>query len=594
MKEDLIGATVAICDEIEASFTFLAEVYPGLLREIGKSKEYSDALLGCFSEKPGAESGTGRGEMLRSALGDVLGVIDGGLADFSGIRQNGTESLASLKSGIEDASQLKDIIAGIIDMSGGLEVIALNSMVHALKVGAAGGGFSYIAGEMSQRTDRTIALAKELDDDEEALLNLSRGFYEKADDFDGLISRLFEELGPSFRRDVTALREVARSILDAVASLSAHSQDVKAPLFSLMESIQKQDLIRQSMDQVVRIVNALPETGASDGFDDDSLDNLAFSEQSLRIGISITEDVVRMVRESAAFLGERVGAVEATVDALRGESADLDARFLSDDLKNPGEVAQLLGKIAESRVHVSSVMSSINVAAGEVVGRGMGIVGKADAVRRAAEAMVDTIGGFWNIVIAARMEAVKQEALAGLTQTVDDMDSLVGDIGELAQRTADLATEIHEIIRPALERHEDMMARLLESVSVLSESLLPMSDRLMDSVRSVSAGFRDFSVFSDDFLELFEQSRERTRSLDALADRLAEKGGNLEEMRTAVSRSLAEALSARTLPDWKLHDDRLRDLIEGFTIFANKKTAHELTGAAIEVDHSDEGEVILF
>jgi hypothetical protein len=116
----------------------------------------------------------------------------------------------------------------------------------------------------------------------------------------------------------------------------------------------------------------------------------------------------------------------------------------------------------------------------------------------------------------------------------------------------------------------------------------------METAADASAGFRGFSIFSDVFLEMFEESRGLTSGLGALADRLEKEGGTLAEMREEITRRKSEILAERNLPEWKLQGDGLRELIEGFTIFANKKTAQELTGTAIEVDHSDEGEVTLF
>ena len=590
MGDGITERFAALETEIEEAFSFLAEAYPRLLQEVNAGRSYADELIAAFSGSE--EHGSGRGASLKAALEDAESVLENDFRKLDQLESDERKTRENLQAAIKDVSALEEVISDIIDSSGGLEIIALNSMVQALKVGSDGGGFSYIAREMSLRTDRAIGLAGAMADEESSLLDESRKFAMDAEGLGDAGRRLSRDLAPAFRAELIGVRSMVREAVDVVSGMAGDAESLRTPLFSLMESIQQQDIIKQSLEQVVDIIQSLPEEIDED--EDEALNQLHYSEQVSLIGSGIIREIAALIRRTGSFIDTQVKSIESEVEEMRTRHRSLSAEYASADPDNPGKASRMMKEIDESRDELAAVVTQMGGNADLLGGLSRKVIAMSDAVHRTAEDMVHTIDGFWNIIIAARMEAVKQKALTGLEQTVDEMDELVDTLSRTAGEASDRALSVKVVMQPSLEAHEQKISVVSRTISEIDANLEDILGRLGESLKGLASDLRDFSVFSEGFFSVFHDSRACLDKLTLYARRLDEAGDELESQRESALAEKNRRLEARGLDVWTLKDNRLQDLVDGFTIFANKRLAHAVAGSNIEEERSEEGEVTLF
>jgi hypothetical protein len=78
-----------------------------------------------------------------------------------------------------------------------------------------------------------------------------------------------------------------------------------------------------------------------------------------------------------------------------------------------------------------------------------------------------------------------------------------------------------------------------------------------------------------------------------LADESAGLENELRELVEDARQAKSSLLAVIDKGDWQIHDNRLNDIVEKFTVLSHKKIAESLYEVAVE-DGNHEGELILF
>jgi hypothetical protein len=105
--------------------------------------------------------------------------------------------------------------------------------------------------------------------------------------------------------------------------------------------------------------------------------------------------------------------------------------------------------------------------------------------------------------------------------------------------------------------------------------------------RATSEAIEAFTLFTPEFLGYIEESRRELASLRRLSERLRGAKVELE----GLGASLLESLGGKI--DREIHGERLKAMIQRFTILTHKRAAGELGNFDVE-DGVEVGEVTLF
>jgi methyl-accepting chemotaxis protein len=120
-----------------------------------------------------------------------------------------------------------------------------------------------------------------------------------------------------------------------------------------------------------------------------------------------------------------------------------------------------------------------------------------------------------------------------------------------------------------------------------------LSGDLAEAKNTLGARIEGLSLFSDRFVNLFREMKEQLDGLEQLLARIDTINAQLREVQAAARERMQPLLEARGLTEWRIKSDRLKAMIERFTIFTHKKTAGDIAG--FEVEHgAPSGEITMF
>lgn len=493
---------------------------------------------------------------------------------FTAAARTEEDFLSGVERGIDKLSRLDDIIDRVRADSEEMEIVSLNAMTVALKSGAAGRAFSVITDELKRLSGRTIKHANDLSQAGAALLAQLAALRMELSDLSAAQSTFFNTVREALEGGFAELDADVGAAAAAIRALGDEASGVRAPISSIMQEVQLQDIIRQSLDHVRLSLEAAEsdQDGDSDDLDEES----AFLVEISRLSASLLDDVHNQVRSSferfRASL-DSVNAVMESVEAKRGavvRGASVDAAIRG----NADKAASFL----ETKASAVGAASTI-----------------ADSVKRLDErfkAMNAILARFNSIVTASRIETARNRALSIVSNTVTGMmeltERLSADVSSAGDVTRSfskaLSSGVAEYIADAEEKRsvlEDAIAKLQGEFARLGESRARLHE--------TEANFRPFST---DFAEAITGADAAMGRIAALADELGGMRDALSEYAASIERSGASA-SGATLA---LHNERLKTIVDRFTIFTHKQTAVRIArlDGGVEDEAAESGDVTLF
>jgi len=222
-----------------------------------------------------------------------------------------------------------------------------------------------------------------------------------------------------------------------------------------------------------------------------------------------------------------------------------------------------------------------------------GALAIADGVRHLDERFKEMnaiLARFKSIVTASRIETARNKALAIVTTTVSGMmdltERLTDDVAAAGGVTRSFAKALSTGMTDYLAAAEETMGELREKSAGLRDEF----SRIDESRKRLWSIESDFRPFSAGFGEAVNEASEAV-------ERIATLAGELEGMRDALEAyALATGTQAGNGSSSSIHSERLKAIVDRFTIFAHKQTAARIARLDSDIDDStaESGDVTLF
>ncbi|MBU0927857.1 MAG: hypothetical protein KKA67_08915 [Spirochaetes bacterium] len=483
--------------------------------------------------------------------------------------------LRGVEDGIQSLSRLDDIINRIRADSEEMEIVSLNAMTVALKSGAAGRAFSVITDELKRLSGRTIRHADDLSKTGYNLL-------ERLDALRSTLSSLSETQDTFFKSAKEALetgfvaldREVDDAARD-IRALSLEAASVRSPIASIMQEVQLQDIIRQSLDHVRLSLRAAEPDGAAGAQESiDPEEEQAFLVEITKLSASLLDDVSAQVRASLERFNSGISGVNSVMSSVESARGAIVS----------GRNESGIGRAYESKAGAYIAAKEIAIAEASAISVG---------VRRLDERFKEMnaiLARFKSIVTASRIETARNKALAIVSTTVEGMMDLTERLTEDVTAAGGVTRSFGKTLSTGMS---DYLSGAAESMAVLkaeTSGLRAEFDRIGESRARLWTTESEFKPFSDDFANAIREASEAV-------ERIATLAGELEGMRDALSAyASASPGSSDRASASNIHSERLKAIVDRFTIFEHKQTAARLTRLDADVDDStaESGDVTLF
>jgi hypothetical protein len=558
----LIDEAGRIERESEGAYLELGRLFPRLSAEMERGVEAGERSLRALASLAEAEDG----KLSSSAF------VAEAASFLASLRERDSAFLERINDGIARLGVLEQIIGRVRGDSEEMEIISLNAMTVALKSGSEGKAFSVITDELKRLSSRTIALTDEVTANGRSLLEFFARLRNALSELDVFQRDFFSTLDTTLG---SGFAEIERDLSGATAffsSLLAEARSVRDPVSRVMGEIQHQDIVRQSLQHVGL---SLEEARTAAAGDDPS--QLAFVAAVAELSESLIEDIVGKLAESARVFDADMVAVGAIV----GEGERKRRQYL--------EAGAAQGACADSVAFQSGADRYLALKR-DVVSMASRLTDHVVALEGSFRGLAALLSRFLNIVVASRIEVAKTKALSGVANTVGGMiyltERIEADVSEAMDTTRDFTRMAIEAIGGY--SLEEGSARRGEGEKLASTLLRVEGDlgRLSRARESLRCAIGDFSLYTDDFLALIARAGEELGRLRGLVSRLEGAGAKLGELKRGIRASIGPGAEG-------VESERMRRMVERFTIFTHKKAAGAIGRFTVE-EGSEAGAVTLF
>lgn len=582
-RDELIASLHETARQTEDIFMVLAGSLPSLVSEMNRSLERSENALECV----GGLSGCRDGAEITDLLQQTRSAMNEGITRFRDMYERDGELFTQLQAGVEQLHAISASIDKIKLDSEDMELVSLNAMTVALKAGNAGRAFSYITEELKRLANRTIALADTISEKGSALLGAFQDLEQMLND-----AREFEtHLITSFEQRILAsfddFQSTVEETVDGLRNLHHESRDLKSPVNGMMEAIQLQDLIRQSIDHIVLALEAIrPENELEDS--EDLLDELAFIRQIPDLAVSLIDDVAGQIDRSVETFFNLIDQAETRRSELESSrSSFIDASMTGGDLDQRFTQASEL--IMELLRDLQRSMTKKQT----LVGRSGSIIDEVSGLDEQFRRFSTYVNRFKSIDIASRIEVAKQEVLRKMGSSSNEMNSLTRQIEQDVASSLEATEEFIKTISHVISDHQRDFHAQHAYAEQFGTTIRQHYSELESSRDQVVSVVQDFSLFTEGFHKVFAETKENGTRLSRLSTSLRSLTGTLTKLQETIEDRYQRELSARGLESWTIGNDRLQEIIQRFTIFDHKQRAGSIAG--FDVDEGVEaGEVTLF
>jgi O6-methylguanine-DNA--protein-cysteine methyltransferase len=589
MIERIVTTLLKLSHRTEEVFTSIAQSYPRLLDEVNKGKTISFGLGNRVYriDDAGLKENTGAG--IRMAISNMQEVTESFLERAHRIRQEEELLLGSLSGDTKRIVEMQSAINDIIDISQALQIVALNSLVFAIKTGKEGGGFSFITEEMKKNTDRIIDDAKILSDTEDRIKHVHDIFIADVKKIQELETMIFRSIDGDIRGVLNNLVAGIDSISTFLTQLFEQSEEIKPPLFAIMEHIQHQDIISQATDQVIHSLSGIGKEPGKTA--EETCDELSFSLKTVEICTEILSQVDTKIKESITIFESNLTVIEKIVSDLQNQERSF---FHSFEQEDGSRLAFLLQNV---RNYFNDLLENIKEAVSlryTVTEDTRKILDNVERISESIEDIAGRITRLKSVNIAARIEVVKHSVLEGMSQTVREMGEQISDIESHSDNVLKITGEVMAETLPNMKATQGISWKISSNFGEYNRTIDDNGRILVELVQDVEQSLEGFTLFSGKFFNLLKESREELDSMKELTTDISMVVDEFAKIREDAEREMKRLIENMGKTSWDLKDEKFLEIVKKFTIYSHKERAGEIAGLSIEKERSEEGEVTLF
>ena len=589
-KTDLFQKLSELIEDTEVTYTTLADIYPRMQQEVNDGFTRSDEQISLIA----AEGGNGL-DALHMIMDKTKECINNAHSSFTDLSGEDLRLLEILKQSIGRLDILESLINNITFNTEEMELISLNAMVVALKAGHEGGGFSHVTDELRRISSRTINDAKLLTQEGKQIQAYFEDVQNTADSIARQQDAIFSRFGMKLFEHFKTIEERLTAIVTFFTELRSRAEDIRASLYTIMEAVQSQDLIRQTIDHIKLALDRVQDIdmgNSSENQEDLILDEYSYLEQVSNLGAFLLENISATIMENSETFSTEIHSIRTTVEDIESkrnsfvvrqiEGADTE-RGISQLLMESEEELEIMLRDTRKVPKLKQTMRTANSS----------FIGRIQGLEEGFQNFASLIGRYRNINVAARIEVAKRQILKGMQATVHEMRELTDKIFTDVEKSLETTKDFIETAQQAESGFRDSYRRENILVDSFTDEIQQLYGKLKSTNDEIVATMQGFSLFTHQFRELFAT----TEAGSVRLKNLSQKARSIMELFERTARNAASRkerlLKERGLTSWDIKEQRLQDTVKQFTIYAHKARAGEIAGFDVE-EGITEGEVTFF
>lgn len=582
-QNQLVNRIRDVVKTTESIFDKIAELFPTLYKELEKSRDEFNQEIHALEISTDAIQREGSSSSL---LAQTKSIINEASDTFHTLHDQDDQLLDTLKHDIEEIKNLDKGIHAIRESSESMELISLNAMTVAIKAGKAGGAFSFITEELKRISARSIIYTEELTREGKEIDKAFQAFLESMEKIETIQTDLFSNFGSFVNKGFSEAGQASAKAIAFLKDVHQESGKVKDPLINIMQQVQHQDIIRQSLDHVVLAIGELKEIEQEwqDLPLEEQLDELSFLKSIPRLCSDLIGDVLRQIRKSHELFRSNIQQIRSFMKHIEEKAAEY---------KKKDEVGEFFHKTEASINQVQEDVRASLEMKSQIIAESSNLMLN---VRELQESFVDfseLVGQFQNVNVASKIEIAKQEALTSMNATVGEMSELTVFIDETVENALKSIKRFFKQTDDSILFYRDVYKREEEFSKSFQLNMSTISQRVKETLGKIEHVIDNFSVFREGFYQSYRQAEQLLEDLYSCGEQLEEAIQDLIGIESDYNSAFNKVLEKSSYSSWEIHDERLQKIIERFTILEHKQAAGKIGGFEVE-DGTDSGDVTFF
>ncbi len=589
MAQNLVGALRSLTSHTEEIFLRLGDQLPTLIDEMRRSLEHSRNFSECLRS---AEAGCGDETRIGAILSDTQQAIDAGSERFLLLHQRDEKLFESLDKQIERLSELEGFIGNIREDSIEMELVSLNAMTVALKAGQAGRAFSYITEELKRLSTQTISLTETITERGDRLLEDFYAFRTSVQEVKQFQESLFENFQRRLESSFQEFNAGIVSIADVLRQISDNSAKLQPPLTRIMQEVQVQDIVKQSIDHVILSLAEIHDAH-EDATVEAHLDELSFYKLLPNLCNALLDDIRDKIEASLEIFRDQTAALKEHMEDVELQRRDFVNKVVEEDENDTQNLTAIFSRSSHMLEQLLQDLGrSINMKR-SITDHSARLLKEVRFLEEDFRSFTSLITRFHNIDVASRIEVAKQEVLQQMAGTVEEMTALTRRIEKDVNTSLDSTKEFISSTSKTITEYQEVFVAEESFVESFQKEIQDRYQALFAAKGELTDTVAGFSLFTERFLDLFRSTTVDLERLEQLLEDIQTIKGRLGELQQQAASEMEDILEKEGLETWEIESKRLQELIERFTIFTHKQTAGELAGFEVE-QGTESGEITLF
>ena len=579
----------------EEIYLNLGRSFPELFRELELGfRESSKLVSRVAGDSRATQVDEGR-VVVADAVAEAKEVIDQVCHFFSSLGQQDKAFLESISMGIDSLTSLQERIAGIRKDSVEMQLVALNAILVARKAGKEGLGFASIAGELNSISAHTATHTREVSTQGEKTQRILHAFQGKLDRIQCSQETFYEGFQTRLDSGFQACNNGLYKMTDLLAGIIDEAKRIKKPLYRIMEEVQLQDIIRQSVMHVIVSLEEIDidlETDSNDYY----LDEMSFIDEISDLCVIVLDDIDTKITNSLAVFTENLTDLRYVMRNVEEERATFLRLVVADDLteQSQSSLDQMFSGPATVLQELVNYVQRCTEDKRTIEEDGTLLIEELTTLESTIERSVEVVKYFFHIKVLSGIEIATQRALAGHTTAIQQMDSLTSRMNKDVRESLDILNMATSQTVRTMSRFSNKTTRETAVVQQMADRIRESYERLTFSKDSLLELLQSFSIYSDRFTVLLDDTERDLERLSETVDSIASIKEQVRQLQMHARGKKEKKLSEIGVEKWSIGSDRLRRLIDQFTVYSHKKTAGAIGGFEVEEECSSEGELTLF
>jgi hypothetical protein len=508
---------------------------------------------------------------------------------FDNFGENYTTLFDELNLKLKDLTNLNSQVQIIKEDSEELELITLNAMVVSIKSGAEGRAFSVITENQKQLSNQMYLLSDKLLKEEDELIEKITVLKTIFTDTEGAQKEL-SELGIRSSSDITTLIRKASAPLDSTAELA---RTVYPLIQQSMEGLQIQDIIRQSVNHIQIALEAVIPYDHIDMQSDGALDTVCFNTELLNITESVLQDILLSLKKGTGIFNTNWNQVSVALKTIEQNRIQYMNKFLDEKETDSDNIQMRLQTIIGMFSTLIQKFNNYQLSQRDFNYTCQSITERTQKMHKVFEDLKPVIENLQHIRILQQIEVAKNEVLASVRESVTEMDNrinsaqkVLGVVQKALQEFAAGTSQLLSRFTNQIDKDNEQMQELRTEKTAFFNKMNSLQTNLADLVHH-------FTVLPAGFEQQYADIQMELQKLDQVTQLFTEITEHIRIERCFFEERKKEQLARQHLTEWKIKNDKFKDLIQNFTIAAHKEAAGRIAGFEVEKGSAG-GDVILF